>query len=252
MTKTPVSHSVAATVLSEGRHAVLSQPAQAKAAPGVPVVIVMPLTAPCQSREFANEARLISLLNAASHPVGIVSWRHLWERKSKERFSPRVNDLAKLLCDAIGPGHPVHLATIGNAALVTLKWLTSLAGEDSTVAPQVSSLSLIAPELHIFDRIPRTTLRDAPNDCCVIADGARPWADTCDLANKLPVTPNFALAQDHCNFLLSDDDRNPDEDILSNAAHFEGDWRLSWADWLHRVHRRHQAGDDLPRPTGLL
>lgn len=241
MTTQSLSPAAPSIVLAEGRHAVLSRPESATAAPGVPVVVVMPLTEQEHPRAFADEPRLTASLSAASHPVTYVSWRNLWEPNGKERFTPRVNDLTTLLTTAGSPFQRIHLASIGNGALVALKWLSTIAGLDASDKPHVDSLTLIAPELTVFDRSPRTPLRDAPVHTCIVADESCDWNSTAILANRLPTMPQFALAEGNKRFLLSDDNRAPEDHLLTNAAAFEGDWHLSLADWLRRVHHEQRA-----------
>lgn len=246
MTENAHLSSTPSLVLAETRHAVLSHPSHATAAMGVPVVLVNPLTAPSEARSFADETRLNSVLDAAGHPAATVSWRHLWNADGKERFAPRVNDLEALIQSLGTHAQTLHLAAIGNGAIVALKWLAQLqdyvAASDEKAPYHVISLTLISPELNIFSRIPRTSLRGALQTTCVVANGASETVrDARHLANKLPQAPLFALAHDHSRFELSEENPASEAGFMEMSASFEGDWRLSWADWLHRVHIANKA-----------
>ncbi|MGR3637304.1 MAG: hypothetical protein ACU0BK_15465 [Shimia sp.] len=225
----------ASVIIAETRHAILSRTVNSPTSGSAPVVLIMPLTAANAPDSFASEEKLNAALSAASHPVAKVAWRRLWNPTGKERFAPRVNDLTELVLAMGASTAPLHIAAIGNGALVALKWLSSLAKPTSKVSPQILSLTFITPELHIFDRTPRTSLRDVPQACCVVADAALDWRNAELITTKLPSPPEFALAEDQRRFMLSTADRDADAHILDGATTFEGDWRLSWADWLYRV-----------------
>ncbi|WP_054001388.1 hypothetical protein [Shimia sp. SK013] len=195
----------------------------------------MPLTASERARDFAGEEKIYAALAAASHPVAKVAWRRLWNPNGKERFAPRVNDLSEMISTMGAQTAPLHIAAIGNGTMVALKWLSSLTKPTAKIAPHIQSLTLISPELQIFGRQPRTSLRDAPHACCVVADASSDWSQTELIATKLPSPPEFALAEDQLRFKLSFADRDADADIFEGATTFEGDWRLSWADWLNSV-----------------
>ncbi|SFK60779.1 hypothetical protein SAMN04488036_101646 [Shimia haliotis] len=241
MTTTSLSPAEPSLILAETRHAVLSQPPAGHAAPGVPVVIVMPLTESRICRAFADEHRLHATLAAAAHPIACISWRQLWTPEGKERFAPRVNAISRIIEEMGSRAASFHLAAIGNGALVALKWLSAQANASAAFKPDIQSLTLISPALEIFGRQPRTTLRDAPKNCCVIADAASNWHSARTLSHRLPNPPMFALADSTTRFQLSEQDRDASADILTDSVTFEGDWRLSWADWLHRVHRAQMA-----------
>ncbi|TCL09485.1 hypothetical protein BXY66_1534 [Shimia isoporae] len=234
MPETSFPHAGTSLIAAETRHAVLTHPTNSVTVAGTPVVVVMPLTSHSQPRAFADETRTYAALHAAGHQVLTVSWRQFWTQSGKERFAPRVKDLDALVTALGSSGQSLHLAAIGNGALVAMKWLAALVDLGGDPIHSVQSLTLIAPELHIFDRQPRTPLRGTPANSCLIADASQDWHSSRAIATKLPGTTQFALAEGHQRFSISDlGSRNSRAD--SDAATFEGDWRLSWADWLHRA-----------------
>ncbi|MGR3713722.1 MAG: hypothetical protein ACU0A6_11450 [Shimia sp.] len=221
-------------IVAETRHAVLSQPVANALDTDSQVVLIMPLTASGLARAFANEARLQTAVTEAGHSVATVAWRHHWSTDGKERFAPRLNDLSALVGSIKGFPKKLHVATVGNGALVALKWLSALAKPDAPSLPAVQSLTLISPELSLFDRKPRTSLREVPAACGLVSDETQDWSKSKDLAKRFPHPPFFAVAEDHSRFRLSPEDRTADASIMLESVSLECDWRQSWADWLHR------------------